>query len=569
MIIKNTLCWLLVVIIFLALLRDWPEVSTAGGLGFIRNNLSWAVVVSLICLGLYYSVSSNKLKLPKYSWLLLLALLISIVPFFINLTPFYGYGRYLPVALSAALLCYLALFQINPIINNKQSILLAVIAIAYAEVLIGCWQLFHSLMMQLTSDVDQYKLIHIDGTFNQRNLFASFVSTGLLVSIFSMLTNIRLTQSIRIRNVLYVFLGLGSFILMMSDSRVGIYSFIVGALILFAFHTDNLRYVTKIIMPIFVGILVAITFSNVVYDGKTKDFGKTHNRQLIYSTSLEAIKQAPILGHGLGSFEKVYLDTLAHRVKSGELKKGDITRPENLSHPHNEFLFWGVQGGIVSVVGLLLLLLFLFSSTFKAGLKKNLVYYSLLCPISLHLMVELPFYISGVHLLLAILLLFYIVSCIGELKTYEINLSSAITKTGQLLISLCGIATITILLVNSYSLYQVAKFEAALNRTEKQLEKAIVTVGWEDAYQSLLLKHQANIAAKTGKKEPIIVFLRWLEKQNEISPRLQYFFNIYYSYQILGEQQKAEEIKRQIKYYYAGVKTAEDWLKSTDKGASD
>ena len=118
------------------------------------------------------------------------------------------------------------------------------------------------------------------------------------------------------------------------------------------------------------------------------------------------------------------------------------------------------------------------------------------------------------------------------------------------------------LFLNSYSIYQANKFEKALNRTEGQLQKVVVTVGWADAYQSLLLKHRANIAVKKGEKEAVVELLDWLETQNQITPRLQYFFNIYYSYQILGNHEKAAEIKSQIEYYYKGVQTAEDWLYS-------
>lgn len=198
--------------------------------------------------------------------------------------------------------------------------------------------------------------------------------------------------------------------------------------------------------------------------------------------------------------------------------------------------------------------------TWRSGLRKNIMYYSLLLPIGLHLMVELPFYISAVHIIVSVLVLFYIVSSIGQLKAYRFQLSSLAKSASISAVCVLGLFFMFILLLNSYSLFQAKRFETALNRTEGQLQKVVVTVGWDDAYQSLLLKHRANIAVKNGEKEPVVVFLDWLERQNQITPRLQYFFNIYYSYQILGNHERATEIKRQIEYYYAGVKTAEVWL---------
>ncbi|MCF8147143.1 MAG: O-antigen ligase family protein [Sulfuritalea sp.] len=67
--------------------------------------------------------------------------------------------------------------------------------------------------------------------------------------------------------------------------------------------------------------------------------------------SLEAIQEKPFLGHGVGSW--------ALTVKRIEGKKGASVFGEgNSSNPHQEYLLWGVELGIV---GLLLFLLLLFS----------------------------------------------------------------------------------------------------------------------------------------------------------------------------------------------------------------
>ena len=67
--------------------------------------------------------------------------------------------------------------------------------------------------------------------------------------------------------------------------------------------------------------------------------------------SLEAIKEKPLLGHGVGSW--------AVTVKRIEGEKGtSVFGESNSSNPHQEYLLWGVELG---VVGLLLFLLLLFS----------------------------------------------------------------------------------------------------------------------------------------------------------------------------------------------------------------
>jgi O-antigen ligase len=67
--------------------------------------------------------------------------------------------------------------------------------------------------------------------------------------------------------------------------------------------------------------------------------------------SLEAIQEKPLLGHGIGSW--------ALTVKRFEGEKGtSVFGESNSSNPHQEYLLWSVELG---VVGLLLFLLLLFS----------------------------------------------------------------------------------------------------------------------------------------------------------------------------------------------------------------
>ena len=544
------------------LFYNWLELSTAGGLGFIRNNLAWIVIIIFIIAGAISSLQKGEVTLPAKSPILGLGFMVATFPFFFNLTDFYSYGSLLPFGLLGCLLCFCALFQFELLKNNKDSILLIIVIIAFAEVLIGSWQLFNSLMMQLTSEVEEFKLIAIDGTFNQRNVFASFISSGLLASTFLLFFRKSIFSCPEAKKFLLCFLFLGCFLLYLTNSRVGIYSFIAGHLLLTLTNLHKKKIVLKTLILTASGFVLAISFSSGVFQGEGKDFTKTHNRQLIYSTAVEAIGESPLLGHGLGSFEKVYLDTLAKRIHTYDVTMQAVTRPENLSHPHNELLYWGVQGGIVSILGLIMIVIGILAMTWRSGLRKNIMYYCLLLPIGLHLMVELPFYISGVHIIVALLVLFYVVSSIGEIKVKNFELSSLTRSSSIGTVSGLGVFLGVTLFLNSYSIYQANKFEKALNRTEGQLQKVVVTVGWADAYQSLLLKHRANIAVKKGEKEAVVELLDWLETQNQITPRLQYFFNIYYSYQILGNHEKAAEIKSQIEYYYKGVQTAEDWLYS-------
>ncbi|WP_169816866.1 PglL family O-oligosaccharyltransferase [Kangiella sediminilitoris] len=543
---------------------DWTEVNTGGGLGFIRNNLAWAVIILLTCKGLLYVLSKRKIVLPKGYHYILFGCLFALFPFLINTSKLPGSTiTFLPFALIGCVLAYFALLQIEGWGNKKDKLLLLIVVVALVESIIGFLQLFNSLMMQLTGNIDEYKLIMIDGTFNQRNVFASFISTGLIIGIYIFSRGGSLLNSKIINNLIVSLFIIGSFVIVLTTSRTGVYSLILGVVVMSIAIPVDRKILTKALLPIVISFLLGVAFKSTIFTGNDKGISDTSSRKLIYSTTITAIKESPVLGHGLGSFEKIYLETLAKKLNQRGVSSDDIKRPENLTHPHNEILYWGMQGGVVSIFGLLIIILGFLISIWSAGLRKNLKILSMLIPIGLHLMVELPFYISGVHILLTLFIISYLVKSNGQVRSYKFKIlqNRKGNKVFGVFVSVVGFVAITLLLLNSYSLHQVAKFENALNRSELQLSKASVKIGWKDAYDALLLRHRANIAVKQGEEMPIRDYLTWLEKQIKISPRLQYYFNIYYSYQILGNEKKANNVKQQIQYLFVGVKEAEEWLK--------
>lgn len=72
-----------------------------------------------------------------------------------------------------------------------------------------------------------------------------------------------------------------------------------------------------------------------------------------YENSVELIKEKPIFGHGTGSFKDV----------QGDLIKGKDTKPTD--NPHNEYLFIGVQLGLVGLSTYIALLIIQFISSFN------------------------------------------------------------------------------------------------------------------------------------------------------------------------------------------------------------
>ncbi len=564
MINKTTLLLTAITIIFC--IYPWQELATAGGLGFIRNNVGWVIFIALILFFSWPVLGRKRYSLPQF-WLVgLVGCFIACIPFAFNTFQFVPNSLWLPLGLLIAWVFLLTLLNSPSFLKNKNVLLLLIIIIGSLQVLTAFWQLFHSYMMEATGDIIEHQLPEVKGTFNQRNLYASFIATGLICALCifpikkELVIDNKLLDPAKQNSFLSFFIFAASFTLFLTDSRVGIYSFIAGLTLLFISYRSLWK--EKLVKPtalIIIGVILSQIVINVIYDNKTKDFSETGNRELIYFTSLEAIKDKPVLGHGLGSFEKVYLEKLGELISKEKIRHEEVEgRQQNITHPHNELLYWGVQGGLVSILGLLLTVLSVLSLFRHNNLTKSLAYIALLLPISLHLMVELPFYISILHLMVYVLLVAYVIASLGGSKSHHFSIKHVVIP--KVVSGLLACALMAALLVNSYSLSKAVKFEKALNPDLRDLDKVILTLGWEDTYQSLKLRHEANMAVKLGMLEPLIEYLQWLEQQIEISPRLNYYFNLYAVNRYLGNSVKAQFYYNEIKRLFVGVREAENWL---------
>ncbi len=542
-------------------LWDYQDFKVAGGFGFIGNNLGWLLILLVISYSCYGRHIKSSFSYYSFIKLSITGIIFSIIPFLFASKLNMEVSWLLPFGLIGAWLFLIALLQYKILLNQPDIILKLIVFSTSVEIVLGYGYLLHRLAMDYTSGVN-FQAPNLDINFNQRNLYASFLSTGLISSLY-LLFHKRYNQ--KYKPLLLITLFAGTFLLFITESRVGIYSFIIGCLFIGASYLQsNWQSAVKYIAAIAVCVISSYGFMSFFYGGAEKDFSKTTHREFIYKTSIDAILKKPVFGHGLGSFSKIYTESASQRIQEEALPYIKIQgRPENLSHPHNELLYWGVQGGLVSIIGLIVLALSIYLNIFKLDIIKQLRYFALLAPISLHLMVELPFYISTVHLIIFVSLIAFLLIDSKSVKEHSLK-----KNTGQYIaafgVMLLMVTSITIP-QNIYNLNKAVRFQTALNSNIQDLDSIKYSIGWHNELSEAKLRYYANIAAKQGKKEPIIKYIRFLENYNQKYPILQNYFNLYFSYVILNEPEKADKMKLEVERLYKGVKEAENWLKTLDK----
>ncbi len=191
-------------------------------------------------------------------------------------------------------------------------------------------------------------LFKVTGSFYNPGPFAGFLTLSGLSSLF-------LWRNYDKKYISYFFLAIGIFIILimlLSDSRASLVSLVIG-LIFYIF----ISYKSKInVKKIALGIFFISFFLIVLYGNKRSS---ADGRLLIWRVSLDMIQESPIYGHGIGSFEKLYM-----LYQKGYFERNsDSVFKEVASNnrcAYNEFIHVAVEQGIM---GLIILLILVMSAT--------------------------------------------------------------------------------------------------------------------------------------------------------------------------------------------------------------
>ncbi|EMH4071787.1 O-antigen ligase family protein [Serratia marcescens] len=258
------------------------------------------------------------------------------------------------------------------------------------------------------------------GIFQQPNLIASFLATGLALALAAFaLPGFRMAQPNAERwrrSLLAACLMLLSAVLVWLQSLAG---WLAGGLVALLFGICFFRRVPHAVVRalalVSVGSLAAVLvlkfgdgWSNTLqYASHT---GSNHACYTMLRDTLATIAQKPLAGWGYGSFEYGFQPVRINQIPASV--PTDIAR-----HPHVGLLLWWLEGGIFALLGMLVLVRagvtlvararWRDSRAFACG-KSSAGEAQALClallPIVLHTQIDYPFHLSPLHWLALLLL---------------------------------------------------------------------------------------------------------------------------------------------------------------------
>ena len=374
--------------------------SGGYGLSLPQNCFSWAMMG-----GLMFAVSLSQIR-KKQSWIITPALrwfaagvVILALPLLYTRPEWLFNGGLYWASAAVGLLFYLSCAQLKLSRDGVYALIFLWLLACMAHALL--------ILLQLTPAGEWIAWPVLNnrpyGVFQQVNLLATFLACGIGLALFLFLVPESLKNK---RKRFFAAFALFVFpcVLVLIQSRIGWLSAIITIVIMLIL-TGAVSGKCQSVILLLLGTAAGWWCKNYTLIGEVSHSSSNSARLEAIKSSWEMIQQRPWTGWGAGGFEYAFQH---FRLIQGKSTEGIGV----FTHPHNEFLFWGVEGGTVALGGLLLIIIGGIKIVIPAWHRYRREHNSLplaLCiiilPILLHTQTEYPFGLSALHFALCLLLL--------------------------------------------------------------------------------------------------------------------------------------------------------------------
>ncbi len=266
-------------------------------------------------------------------------------------------------------------------------------------------QLYIAYMQLFTGMGSNHALFAFTGSFENPGPLCGFVAMLLPVAIaismhnFDLVSNRRYVRMLlaALKYVVSFIAMVGGAIVLAGGSRTALVALVAGCLILFAnramfsrlqgWFSVNRKLAVAIIFVFVVFVAVA---AYLLFMAKADSaFG----RLLLWRTSLLAIGENPFWGVGLGKFTSCYGEFQAGVLKGMEPTDMWVRVADVPQFAFNEFLHYGVEGGVVAMVLLFGIFVYTIYRSLKCGTLNGKVYGACLSVLMIFAMASYPLHV--------------------------------------------------------------------------------------------------------------------------------------------------------------------------------
>lgn len=518
-----------------------------SGLHLPFNVVGWIFISILIGIGLWQATLQKKLVYSQMSLTFISATVIMLIPVLYADPVIAGLSYTRLFGLIGGLLFFIALQQLQLSQQQRLTLLYLILGAVFIEAYISLVQYY---LLPVNNAFGYQKIANRPyGIFQQPNVSASFLTTGIALALY-LFSQTTLDEK-RKRRFCYVTTFMAVIPVVLLQSRTGYLSLLVAPLLLLPWvwqqlsASDRLKslfvWLACCVIAVAIGIYTLETADNVARSAAAlTDPGA---RIPIYLHSLSMWLDKPILGWGYGSFEVEYLKTYGQALNQGLALPGS---PENLDHPHNELLFWGIEGGLVALAGIVLLAVGFLRVIAKQPLWQALALLGLVFPLILHSQTEYPFYHSIVHWVVLLTLVWYIASRYDSCKTQVCNYTFLLRTLALSIPLVTSLFMLTTLHTNKL----LTQYERSDRSDIAPLTTVINPVAWISRLEFNSMMYRLKIAMYNNDIAELNNYISWAAEMSQKTPRANIYINWSRALTKLGQKEAAEALLQQTAILY-------------------
>jgi len=544
--VKNLLLFFLV----LVFMYSQPNVG-GSGLLMPNNTTLWTLV------GLFSVVSFYKVLMKGHwfgsssaNWLILILTSIFLLTLVnttssVNVQFLYGVGFF------GVILFFYTLFQWRLSHAKFLQILVFVCFIGLLHAIISIIQLHDTYhLWNVFTGYFPFKLSGNRplGIVQQVNMNATFMATVVTVSLYLISHKSFCLYKWFFKAVVFLAVLSSVYVLTLSVSRAGILAAVIGLFIIFFVRKKQFKknkYFVSWLMSIFVGILFAYLFPGMALDNSYLDSklqaitSGTDIRLFLYGSAIKMFFASPLFGYGLGGYTQGLIEYVNTVGVPSWLEELDLI---TFLHPHNEVLFWVLQGG----VGVLLLIVLLVGLYIKTLLRQRGLFIvgvlGLSAPMLIQAQLSFPFSMSSIHLLLPLFFLQY------AIRNKKCKVNFAISRYKKISIRFVAMALFLLVTYSAWftfkSIEEAYDFQNRLFITATQSKKEIEEMRYFDhatyhpAFKQAVELVMNKVLVKSltqNNKYDIKRFIWWAEVQSQNTRSKQTQINLKKAYAFMKQ----------------------------------